>query len=85
MHILWTVIIGLVVGLVARFLMPGRDPAGLIVTSLLGIAGAIVGGYLGQILGFYAQGQPAGFIMSVVGALLVLLVYKKVTHAHLPA
>ena len=78
MHILWTCLIGLLAGAVAKFLMPGKDPGGIIVTMLLGIAGAFVASFLGQMLGWYAEGSSAGFIMSVVGAMLILLVYRLV-------
>jgi uncharacterized membrane protein YeaQ/YmgE (transglycosylase-associated protein family) len=70
------IVFGLIVGIVARFLMPGRDPGGFIVTILLGIAGAVVGGYLGQTLGWYGPGQAAGFIMSVAGAMVLLIAYR---------
>ena len=76
MNIIWTLIIGLLVGAVAKFLMPGRDPGGFIVTILLGIAGAFVATFLGRSLGLYAEGAAAGFIMSVVGAILLLLIYR---------
>ena len=76
MSILWMIIIGFVIGLVARAIMPGRDPAGFIVTTVLGILGAVIAGYLGSALGWYAQGEPAGFIASVVGALIVLFIYR---------
>ena len=75
MSIIWAVIIGLLVGIVAKFLMPGRDPGGFIVTTLLGIVGALVATFLGQALGIYAAGQSAGFIGAVIGAIVVLLVY----------
>jgi uncharacterized membrane protein YeaQ/YmgE (transglycosylase-associated protein family) len=74
--ILWILIIGLVVGAIAKLLMPGRDPGGCIVTILLGIAGALVATYLGQAVGWYRPGQPAGFIGAVVGAMLLLLLYR---------
>jgi uncharacterized membrane protein YeaQ/YmgE (transglycosylase-associated protein family) len=74
--ILGTLVIGLVVGAIAKFLMPGRDPGGCLVTILLGIAGAFVAGFLGRVIGWYEPGQPAGFIASVIGAMLVLLVYR---------
>jgi uncharacterized membrane protein YeaQ/YmgE (transglycosylase-associated protein family) len=80
-HILWTLIIGLVVGAVAKLIMPGRDPGGIIVTMLLGIAGAFVGGWMGRALGFYAYGQPAGFLMSVAGAIVILAVYHAIRRA----
>ena len=74
--ILTTLIIGLLVGAVAKLLMPGKDPGGWIVTILLGIAGALLAGYLGQAVGWYQPGQPAGFIASVVGAIVLLLIYR---------
>ena len=73
---LWTLVIGLVVGAIAKLLMPGKDPGGCIITILLGIAGAFVAGYLGRALGWYQLGQPAGFIASVIGAMLLLLIYR---------
>ena len=76
MTILWTIIIGFVIGLVARALMPGRDPAGFIITTVLGIAGALVGSLVGRVLGFYEEGEPAGLIMSVIGAVLLLVGYR---------
>ena len=74
--ILTTLIIGLLVGAFAKLLMPGKDPGGWIVTILLGIAGALLAGYLGQAVGWYQPGQPAGFIASVVGAIVLLLLYR---------
>ena len=74
--ILWTIIIGAVIGVVAKLLMPGRDPGGCIITILLGIAGSFLAGYLGQALGWYAPGEPAGFIFSVIGAMILLLLYR---------
>ena len=76
MHILWTLIIGLVIGAVAKLLMPGKDPGGIIITMLLGIAGSFVGTYLGRIFGRYQDGSSAGFIMSVIGAMILLLIYR---------
>jgi uncharacterized membrane protein YeaQ/YmgE (transglycosylase-associated protein family) len=76
MHILWTIVIGFVVGIIARFLMPGRDPRGFIITVLLGIAGSFVATYIGQHLGWYREGQPAGFIGAILGAILILIVYR---------
>jgi uncharacterized membrane protein YeaQ/YmgE (transglycosylase-associated protein family) len=75
--IIW-IIFGLVVGIVAKFVMPGRDPGGIIVTALLGIVGAVVGGWLGRALNIYRPGEPAGFIMAVVGAVVVLIIYRMV-------
>ena len=76
MDILWTIVIGLVVGVIAKFLMPGRDPGGFIITILLGIAGSFVVTYIGQRLGCYREGQPAGFIGAILGAILILIVYR---------
>jgi uncharacterized membrane protein YeaQ/YmgE (transglycosylase-associated protein family) len=70
------IVFGLIVGLVAKLVMPGRDPGGLIVTMLLGIVGALVGGFLGRALGLYGPGDPAGFVMSVVGAIVLLAIYR---------
>ena len=75
---LWTIVIGLVVGAIAKFLMPGKDPGGIIITILLGIAGSLVAHFLGGLLGLYRQGEPAGFIASVIGAMLLLLLYRVV-------
>ncbi|MEO8044856.1 MAG: GlsB/YeaQ/YmgE family stress response membrane protein [Spartobacteria bacterium] len=76
--ILWTLVIGLIVGAIAKLLMPGKDPGGCIITILLGIAGAFVAGYLGRVLGWYQPGQPAGFIASVIGAVILLLIYRMI-------
>jgi uncharacterized membrane protein YeaQ/YmgE (transglycosylase-associated protein family) len=76
MTIIWAIIIGLIVGIVAKLLMPGRDPGGFIVTALLGIVGALVATFLGQAMGIYAAGQSAGFIGAVIGAIVVLFVYR---------
>jgi uncharacterized membrane protein YeaQ/YmgE (transglycosylase-associated protein family) len=75
MSIIWAIIIGFIVGLVAKFLMPGRDPGGFIITAVLGIIGALVATFLGQAMGLYAAGQSAGFIASVIGAMVVLFIY----------
>ena len=74
--ILGTLVIGLIVGVIAKLLMPGRDPGGCLITILLGIAGAFVAEFLGRAIGWYEPGQPAGFIASVIGAMLVLLLYR---------
>jgi uncharacterized membrane protein YeaQ/YmgE (transglycosylase-associated protein family) len=76
MGIIGTIIIGLLAGIVAKFLMPGRDPGGFIITILLGIAGAFVATYLGQAIGWYRAGEGAGFIGAVVGAVIILLIYR---------
>jgi uncharacterized membrane protein YeaQ/YmgE (transglycosylase-associated protein family) len=78
LHILWMCLIGLVAGALAKLIMPGKDPGGIIVTMLLGIAGSLVAGFLGRALGFYQEGQGAGLIMSVAGAILLLAVYRLV-------
>ncbi|MCJ7579189.1 MAG: GlsB/YeaQ/YmgE family stress response membrane protein [Candidatus Aminicenantes bacterium] len=75
-NILWTIVIGFVVGIIAKFLMPGKDPGGFIITILLGIAGSFVATYIGQQLGWYREGQPAGFIGAILGAILLLIVYR---------
>lgn len=79
MSILWTLLIGFVVGLVARFLKPGRQKLGFILTTVLGIVGAFVGSFLGQTLGLYQPGEAAGFIMSVIGAIIVLVIWGLVS------
>ena len=73
---LWMCIIGLVAGALAKWIMPGKDPGGIIVTMLLGIAGSFVAGFLGRALGLYQAGQGAGLIMSVVGAIVLLAIYR---------
>ena len=75
MQLLWTLLIGFVAGVVAKLIMPGRDPGGFIVTTLLGVGGAFLATYLGQAIGWYQSGQAAGFIGAVVGALLLLTIY----------
>ena len=72
------IIFGLIVGAIAKLLMPGRDPGGFIVTMLLGIAGALVGGFLGRAAGWYGPNDPAGFLMSLFGAIILLLLYRVV-------
>jgi uncharacterized membrane protein YeaQ/YmgE (transglycosylase-associated protein family) len=74
--IIWACIIGLIVGAVAKLIMPGKDPGGWSITILLGLAGSLVASYLGRMVGWYKEGQSAGFIMSVVGAILILFVYR---------
>jgi uncharacterized membrane protein YeaQ/YmgE (transglycosylase-associated protein family) len=76
--ILGWIVFGLIVGVIAKFLMPGRDPGGFIVTILLGIAGALLGGFLGRALGFYGPQDVAGFVMSLIGAIVLLLIYRLV-------
>jgi uncharacterized membrane protein YeaQ/YmgE (transglycosylase-associated protein family) len=72
------IIFGLIVGAIAKLVMPGRDPGGIIVTMLLGVAGALVGGWIGQALGWYRQGEGAGFFMSLLGAILLLWIYRMI-------
>jgi uncharacterized membrane protein YeaQ/YmgE (transglycosylase-associated protein family) len=76
--IIWSIIIGFIAGIVAKFLMPGRDPGGFIITTLLGIVGAVVATYLGQAIGWYRAGEGAGFIGAVVGAVILLAIYRAV-------
>jgi uncharacterized membrane protein YeaQ/YmgE (transglycosylase-associated protein family) len=76
MHILWFLLFGLVVGALARFIVPGREPGGWIVSMMLGVGGAIVGGYFGRVVGLYREGQPAGFVMSLLAAISLVVVYK---------
>lgn len=73
---IWMCVIGLIAGAVAKWIMPGKDPGGLLITMLLGIAGAVLAGYLGRAIGWYSEGQSAGFIMSVVGAIVLLAIYR---------
>jgi uncharacterized membrane protein YeaQ/YmgE (transglycosylase-associated protein family) len=75
-HMIGQALLGLVVGVVAKLLLPGRDPGGLIVTALVGLVGGWVGGRIGRLLGWYEEGHPAGFVMSVVGAMAVFLLYR---------
>jgi uncharacterized membrane protein YeaQ/YmgE (transglycosylase-associated protein family) len=79
--VLGWILFGLIVGIIAKIVMPGRDPGGIIVTMLIGIAGALVGGFIGQTVGLYRQGDAAGIIMSVIGAVLLLFVYRKLRPA----
>lgn len=76
MHYIWILIVGLIAGAIAKFLTPGKDPGGCVITMLLGIAGSFVGTYLGQLFGLYRAGEPTGFIGSVIGAIVLLLLYR---------
>ncbi len=76
MAIIGILIVGLLVGIVAKFLMPGKDPGGFVVTSLLGVAGSLVAYYLGSTLGWYLPGEPVGFLASVIGAMILLVIYR---------
>ncbi len=75
---IYTLIIGLFIGVLAKFLMPGRDPGGFIITIILGIAGSFLAGWGGQVLGIYAHGEAQGFIASVIGAMVILFVYRQI-------
>lgn len=78
MHILWMLIIGLVIGALAKFIMPGKDPGGILITMLIGVAGSLIAGFLGRSLGWYNQGESAGIIASIVGSLILLAGYRAV-------
>jgi uncharacterized membrane protein YeaQ/YmgE (transglycosylase-associated protein family) len=75
------IVFGLIVGVIAKLLMPGRDPGGFIVTALLGIAGALLGGWIGRVAGLYRPGEAAGLIMSILGAIILLVVYRRLQPA----
>jgi uncharacterized membrane protein YeaQ/YmgE (transglycosylase-associated protein family) len=75
LSLLWTALIGLVIGAVAKLIMPGKDPGGIWITMLLGVAGSFLASWLGRLAGWYQEGQSAGFIMSLIGALILLAVY----------
>jgi uncharacterized membrane protein YeaQ/YmgE (transglycosylase-associated protein family) len=81
MHIIWTLIVGLVIGALAKLIMPGKDPGGIIVTMLLGVAGALVAGFLGRAFGWYrSPGSGPGIVASIIGALVLLGIYRMATH-----
>lgn len=82
LSLIWMLIVGLVVGALAKLIMPGRDPGGIFVTMMLGVAGALVAGFLGRLLGLYAPGQKAGFLMSTAGAVLLLALYRLFRRRH---
>ena len=86
MHILWMLIIGLVAGALAKLIMPGKDPGGVIVTMLIGVAGAFIAGFLGRSLGWYETGEGAGFLASTLGAIILLAGYRLIAgrrrHVH---
>jgi uncharacterized membrane protein YeaQ/YmgE (transglycosylase-associated protein family) len=75
-HIIGWILFGLVVGIVAKFLMPGRDPGGFVITAGLGIVGALVGGFVGRSIGWYGAGDPVGFVVAVIGSIIVLALYR---------
>jgi len=76
MHILWMLIVGLVIGALAKLVMPGKDPGGVLITMLIGVAGSFIAGFLGRSLGWYEQGESAGIIASVIGAVILLVGYR---------
>jgi len=76
MYLLWMIVVGLIVGALAKLIMPGHDPGGVIVTILLGIGGSLVAGLIGRAVGWYREGEPVGFIASVVGAVIILAIYR---------
>jgi uncharacterized membrane protein YeaQ/YmgE (transglycosylase-associated protein family) len=76
MSIIGWILFGFVVGVIGKLLMPGRDPGGFVVTILLGIAGALLGGFLGRALGLYREGDPVGFVMAVIGSIVLLAIYR---------
>ena len=78
MHIIVTLIVGLIVGALAKFLMPGKDPGGIVVTMLLGVAGAFIAGMLGHALGWYESGEAPGIIASILGSVVLLGIYRAV-------
>lgn len=79
MEFLWMLIIGLIVGALAKLIMPGKDPGGIVITMVIGVAGAMVAGLIGRSAGWYREGEPAGFIASIVGAVVLLAIYRAVT------
>lgn len=78
MHYLWVALIGLVVGALAKLIMPGKDPGGIFITMLLGVAGSFLATFLGRAIGLYQESQAAGFVMSLMGAILLLFIYRLV-------
>jgi uncharacterized membrane protein YeaQ/YmgE (transglycosylase-associated protein family) len=76
MSILGWIFFGLIVGIIGKLLMPGRDPGGFIITTILGIVGALVGGFLGRALGLYREGDPVGFVMAIIGSIILLVLYR---------
>lgn len=77
MGLIWAAVVGLIVGALAKFIFPGKDPGGIVVTIIIGIVGALLAGFLGRMLGWYAPGEGVGLIASVFGALLVLWLYRR--------
>ena len=79
---IWTLFVGLIVGIIAKFLMPGKDPGGFIITAFIGIAGSVLAYFVGSSLGWYGQGEPAGLIASVIGAIILLAAYRAYMNRH---
>jgi uncharacterized membrane protein YeaQ/YmgE (transglycosylase-associated protein family) len=76
MGVIGWIIFGLIVGIIAKFLMPGRDPGGFVITAIIGIVGALLGGYLGRAIGWYREGEPVGFVVAVIGSIVLLALYR---------
>ncbi len=76
LHLIYTIIIGFIAGAIAKFIMPGKDPGGIVITTLLGIVGAVVATYLGRLIGWYQAGETGGFIAAIVGAIILLFIYR---------
>jgi uncharacterized membrane protein YeaQ/YmgE (transglycosylase-associated protein family) len=76
MTIIGWIFFGLIVGIIGKLLMPGRDPGGFVITTILGIVGALVGGFLGRVLGLYREGDPVGFVMAIIGSIILLVLYR---------
>lgn len=85
LHLLWIVLIGFIAGAVAKLVMPGKDPGGFLVTTALGVLGALIATFLGRLVGWYEEGQSAGFIAAVVGAVIVLAVHRRIKSKKAPA
>ncbi len=85
MHILWMLIIGLVTGALAKLIMPGKDPGGVLITMVIGVAGSLIAGFLGRSFGWYQEGQSAGFIASIVGAIILLAGYRVIARRRVAA
>jgi uncharacterized membrane protein YeaQ/YmgE (transglycosylase-associated protein family) len=81
MHVLGWIVFGLIVGIVGKLLMPGKDPGGFIATVAIGILGAVIGGFLGRLIGMYGEEDPVGFVMAVIGAILLLWLYRVFTRS----
>ena len=84
MGIIWTILIGFIVGVLAKFVMPGRDPGGFFITAAIGIIGSLIATYGGQALGIYAPGETAGFIGAFIGAIILLILYRVITRGRTP-